>query len=193
VLRVLQSWGYVEGWKLTSAGSRLARVYHEADLLIAEALRDGHFDGLEPAALASLASLFTFEQRGAGPAPAPSFPSDTLRQRWLVVERLSAELNWAEEEAGLPLTRTPDPGFMAMAHDWAKGEDLDSVLADDDMSGGDFVRNAKQLIDLLRQLGDVAPDPATSASARDAAEGFFRGLVAASSLIGTPTASTSPA
>jgi ATP-dependent RNA helicase HelY len=193
VLRVLQNWDYVEGWKLTGAGSRLARIYHEADLLIAEALGDGHFDGLDPASMASLASVFTFEQRGAAPAPAPSFPSKSLRQRWLGVERLCAELNLAEQEAGLPVTRAPDPGFMAMAYDWAKGEALDSVLADEEMSGGDFVRNAKQLIDLLRQLGDVAPDPRTASSARDAAELFFRGLVAASSVIGAPSASPSPA
>ncbi len=192
VLRVLQTWGYVDGWKLTGAGSRLARFYHEADLLIAEALGEGHFDGLDPPSLASLTSVFTFEQRGSAPAPAPSFPSKGLRQRWLAIERLCAELNLAEEEAGLPLTRQPDPGFMTMAYDWAKGNDLDSVLADEDMSGGDFVRNAKQLIDLLRQLGDVAPDPGTSGSARAAAEGFFRGLVAASSVIGTASASPSP-
>nr|MDQ3574173.1 RNA helicase [Actinomycetota bacterium] len=120
---------------------------------------------------------------------APSFPSTTLRQRWLTAERLCAELNRAEEEAGLPLTRQPDPGFMAMAHGWAGGDDLDSVLADEDMSGGDFVRNAKQLIDLLRQLGDVAPDTRTAATAREAAEGFFRGLVAASTVIGAPPSS----
>ena len=189
VLRVLESWDYVEGWKLTGAGTRLARFYHEADLLIAETLDAGHFDGLDAASLAALASVFTFEQRGAGPAPAPSFPSRTLRQRWLAIEGLCAELNGAEEEAGLPLTRQPDPGFMTMAHLWAKGDDLDSVLTDEDMSGGDFVRNAKQLIDLLRQIGDVAPDLRTAASARDAAEGFFRGLVAASSVIATPSAS----
>ena len=27
------------------------------------------------------------------------------------------------------------------------------------MTGGDFVRNVKQTIDLLRQVADVAPDP----------------------------------
>ncbi|MDQ3575323.1 MAG: RNA helicase, partial [Actinomycetota bacterium] len=116
-------------------------------------------------------------------------PSTTLRQSWLAAEQLCAELNLAEEEAGLPLTRQPDPGFMAMAYGWARGEDLDSVLADQDVSGGDFVRNAKQLIDLLRQLGDVAPDPRTAATAGEAAEGFFRGLVAASTVIGAPSSS----
>ncbi len=30
------------------------------------------------------------------------------------------------------------------------------------MTGGDFVRNVKQTIDLLRQIGDVAPDPDTA-------------------------------
>src|SRR6202030_327535 len=38
VLRVLEAWGYVEGWSLTEAGQQLARVYHECDLLIAEAM-----------------------------------------------------------------------------------------------------------------------------------------------------------
>ena len=185
VLRVLEAWGYVEGWSLTEAGGRLARIYHEADLLVAEALGAGLLDGLDPAALAALASTFTFEQRGSGPTPEPRFPSRTLRQRWSALERLVAELNQAEEEAGLPLTRQPDPGFMAMAHAWASGRDLDAVIAGEDISGGDFVRNAKQLIDLLRQLGELAAVPDTAAAARHAADRLFRGVVAASSVVGS--------
>ena len=83
------------------------------------------------------------------------------------------------------MTRTPDPGFAALAHSWAAGDDLADVIADEEMSGGDFVRNVKQLIDLLRQLGDVAPEPATAKSARDAADRLFRGVVAASSVVGS--------
>src|SRR5437588_9593503 len=29
VLRVLEAWGYVDGWRLTGAGERLGRIYHE--------------------------------------------------------------------------------------------------------------------------------------------------------------------
>ena len=54
-------------------------------------------------------------------------------------------------------------------------------MADDDLSGGDFVRNVKQLIDLLRQIGEVAPLPATGAAARQAAEDLRRGIVAVAS------------
>ncbi|HVM05549.1 MAG TPA: hypothetical protein VM242_10265, partial [Acidimicrobiales bacterium] len=106
-------------------------------------------------------------------------------QRWLEVEKLAEDLNAAEKEAGLPLTRAPDAGFAALAWAWASGEDLDEVMGAEEISGGDFVRNVKQLIDLLRQLGDVAARPSTAAAARQAADALFRGVVAASSVVGT--------
>src|SRR5262249_41626948 len=66
VWRGLRGWGYVEvgGWALTAGGEQLTRLYHEADLLIAEAVRAGLFDELDPSAVAALASAFTYETRG---------------------------------------------------------------------------------------------------------------------------------
>ena len=74
----------------------------------------------------------------------------------------------AERERGLPQTRPPDPGFMAVCHGWASGRDLGGLI-EGEMSGGDFVRTTKQLIDVLRQLALVAPDRATRANADRAA------------------------
>ncbi len=45
------------------------------------------------------------------------------------------------------------------------------------MAPGDFVRNCKQLIDLLRQVEDVA-EPATSALLGSARRAVLRGVVA---------------
>ena len=182
VLRVLEAWGYVDGWALTSAGERLARTYHEADLLVAECLQQGLLDGLDPPGLAAVASVFTYEARGQGEGAA-GFPNAEAKQRWEEVSGVAVELNRAEEEAGLPLTRPPDPGFMTLAHGWAAGADLETLLEGAEVSGGDFVRNVKQLVDLLRQLGDVAPDPGTAAAARSASDRLFRGVVAASSAV----------
>jgi ATP-dependent RNA helicase HelY len=70
---------------------------------------------------------------------------------------------------------------VALAHAWAAGEGLDDLLAEEDVSGGDFVRTVKQLLDLLRQLAEVAPEPATRSAAASAAEGLFRGVISASS------------
>jgi len=188
VLRVLEAWGYVDGWALTSAGERLRSLYHESDLLVAECLRSGLFDELSPSEVAGLASVFTFELRGPGPAPAPLFPPGPLRERWSGLEYIARELALAEEDAGLPLTRPPDPGFVATAVEWAGGADLASVVEAQEMTGGDFVRNIKQLLDLLRQMAGAAESPATARACRQAADALFRGVVAASSVIGSDSA-----
>ena len=148
--------------------------------------------------------MFTFESRGPASAPAGSFgptrlareagprasqapqagPRGELQRRWRGVEELARRLGADEAATGLPPTRPLDPGFSQVAHGWAAGDDLSRIIADEDVSGGDFVRNVKQLIDLLRQVGDVAPTPATASAARSAADALFRGVVAASSTVG---------
>ncbi|HEV2811436.1 MAG TPA: DEAD/DEAH box helicase [Acidimicrobiales bacterium] len=183
VLGVLEEWGYLDGWALTEAGQRLGRIYHEADLLIAACLDHGLLDGLDAPELAALTSVFTFESRGRAEPAAPWFPSSELRHRWTEIGRLHLQLVASEAKAGLPVTRTPDPGFVGLAHAWASGDDLEEILDDEELSGGDFVRNVKQLVDLLRQFGDGAPVPATAAAARSAADRLYRGVIEASSTI----------
>src|SRR5262245_9886950 len=188
VLRVLEAWGYVEDWSLTEPGSLLAYLYTETDLAVAESLREGLLDGLDAPELAALVSCFTFERRGpdsGGRLPPERWPTRELATRWRGIDRIARELNHNEDDAGLPETRTPDPGFVPYAFEWAAGADLADLLADgDEMTGGDFVRHVKQCIDLLRQIGDVAPAPATAETARVAADACFRGVIAASSAVG---------
>jgi ATP-dependent RNA helicase HelY len=183
VLRILEAWEALDGWQLTEWGERLARLFHESDLLVVESLRQGLLDDLDPASLAALVSVFTYEHRSAEPPPAPWFPSAKVRKRWLAIEALAKELNEVEEEAGLTMTRPPDATFLAVAYAWAAGEGFAEVVEDEELSGGDFVRNIKQLIDLLRQLADVAPSAATRESAASAHERLFRGVVAASTAV----------
>ncbi len=185
VLRVLEAWGYVDGWSLTEAGEGLARLYTETDLLLAEALHEGLLDGLSAPELAAVVSCFTYERRGPDgqhPMPPARWPTKAVAKRARAVERIGNDLRANEDDAGLPETRSPDPGFTPYAYDWAAGDSLADVLDDDEMTGGDFVRHVKQCIDLLRQVGDVAPDAQTRAKARAAADACHRGVVAASSV-----------
>ena len=184
VLEILGARGYVDGWSLTDKGGRLARLFHECDLLVVEALHRGLFDDLEPAALAGLVSVFVYEHRSSEAPPAPWFPSADVRRRWQSIEKLARNLNAAEDLAGLPLTRPPDPTFLAIAFAWAAGEGFAEVVETEDLSGGDFVRTTKQLIDLIRQLGQLAPRPETARAAEQAADLLFRGVVAASTVVG---------
>jgi ATP-dependent RNA helicase HelY len=178
---VLRERGHLDGWKVTDSGRMLGRVYHESDLLITDALTAGLLDGLGPAELASVASCFTYEHRRPTPPPEPWFPAKIAKQRYRELERLARSLADTERRHGVPETRPPEAGFAPNAHGWAAGEDLSVLMeSDEDLTAGDFVRNIKQLIDLLRQLGHLAPEPATARSARQAAEAIRRGVVALS-------------
>jgi ATP-dependent RNA helicase HelY len=64
---------------------------------------------------------------------------------------------------------------------WARGGTLTDVLSDADMAAGDFVRWAKQAIDLLDQLSVVADAP-VGRTARQAMDAIRRGIVAYSSV-----------
>jgi ATP-dependent RNA helicase HelY len=183
VLGVLSSRGYLDGWSLTAKGELLVRIFHECDLLIAEAIAAGLFDGLDVASFAGIASCFVYEHRSPTPPPPPWFPSKSAKDRYDALLRIADGLNHHEMAARLPLTRRPDATFFALAHAWAAGESLDSVLHDEDLSGGDFVRTTKQLIDVLRQLGDTALSPSTARTARAAADALSRGVVAISGAV----------
>jgi ATP-dependent RNA helicase HelY len=187
VLGVLSRRGYVDvdahahpdrGWALTARGGVLARVFHESDLLVAECLLAGVLDGARPAELAALASTFVYEHRSPEPPPPPWFPSKDVRARWQRIAATSDDLAAEERTSGLAEHRPPDPGFVAVAFAWVAGEGFAELLAEEELTGGDFVRTTKQLIDLLRQLALVAPEAVTRESARVAAERAFRGVVA---------------
>src|SRR6266542_4265624 len=62
-------------------------------------------------------------------------------------------------------------------HRWAQGESLEDVLHETDMSPGDFVRTCKQVLDLLRQIEEVAPERVADL-VRCAREAVNRGVVA---------------
>ena len=169
-------------WRLTAGGEILARIFHESDLLVTEAIRRCVFDGVDAATMAGLVSAFVYEHRSPDDPPPPWFPDRDARDRYARIERLSAELAFAEQQYGLAVHRPPDPTFFAIAYAWVAGEGFAEVVAEEELTGGDFVRAVKQLIDLLGQLGQVAPDAATRATARRAAQACFRGVVADSSL-----------
>ena len=181
VLDVLHRWGYVDAWSLTPRGALLAGVYHEADLAVAETIAAGCFDELDAPELAAVASVLVYEHRAPGPPPVARHPSGRVADRAREIDGIVARLNADEERVGLPITRGADHGFTRLAHEWCAGEGLGPLLddADIDLTGGDFVRTIRQLVDLVRQIAQLAPDDVTRATARRAVGALERGVVAA--------------
>lgn len=170
---VLGDLRYINGWNTTDRGESLRRLYNERDLLLAEALRLGLFDGLDPAEFAAAATVFTYETRGGDVPPLPYTPfADDFLDR---LEQIRARISSIEAKHGLDEQAMVDPGFIDVFHGWASGHDLADLFEDDDLRAGDFVRSSRQLLDLIRQIRDGYPDYRSVAN--DALRSIDRGIV----------------
>jgi ATP-dependent RNA helicase HelY len=185
IIDVLAELGYVTDDDAqpqpTRDGLRLAGLYAETDLVLAETLRAGVLDDLDPIDLAAVASVFVYETR-AKDAPPPEFPNRRVLDAVEEIAGIWQDVARREEDAGLPTTRVPDPGFADVAARWAAGADLDDTLAGSELTAGDFVRATKQVADLLRQIRDVSAGVPLGDVAHDAAKRLVRGVVAYSGL-----------
>lgn len=189
IVALLSERGFIEADsgepKVTDAGRLLARIYSESDLLVAECLRAGLWDGLQPAELAGVLSAVLFESRGdtAGGVLGVDIPTEGLRRALGKTRRVSADLRGDEQRHRLAPSREPDEGFVTAVYRWATTGDLAAALAASDMNGsglsaGDFVRWCRQVLDLLDQVRNAAPATALRNSAKRAVNDVRRGVVA---------------
>jgi ATP-dependent RNA helicase HelY len=189
---LLEELGYLDGDAVTPAGRRLAAIYTELDLLTAECLRAGIWEGLSPAELSACVSALVFESRQPDDAATPRLPGGRSREALAEMVRIWGAVEERQKEHRVDSPREPDLGFAWAAFRWASGHSLEPVLRDAEMQAGDFVRWTKQLIDLLGQLAVAAPaadddaeagrQSAVGRTARAAADLLRRGVVAYSSV-----------
>lgn len=188
-LDVLLTLGYLQRTteqriRVTDDGRWLRRLYAENDLLLAECLRRGVWDGLDPAGLAAVVSTVVYQgRRDDAPDPyIPGGPTGRLAGVLDDTQRVWSEVDDLEEAHGIDATGPLDLGLVGAMYRWASGKGLDSVLRGSDLAAGDFVRWCKQVIDVLDQLGGAAPSEKLRTTARKAQDAVLRGVVAYSSL-----------
>jgi ATP-dependent RNA helicase HelY len=185
VCEVLEELEYLDGDQVTSSGASLSRIYSELDLVAAECLRLGVWDGLEAPALAAALSALVFEARNPDDVEPPRIPGGAVRDVLTQMVSIWADLDALEREHRVSFLREPDLGFAWAAYRWAGGSSLEDVLDDVDLAPGDFVRWVKQLLDLGDQIADAAGDTPLRSTAREAVKSMRRGVVAYSSDVDT--------
>ncbi|QXQ15820.1 RNA helicase [Skermania piniformis] len=182
ILALLRERNYLNGDEITPAGRRLARIYTESDLVVAECLRRGLWRNLTAADLAAVVSVLVFESRTDDAHTLAEGPNDATRQAVHGTVEVWSQLRADERRHHLPATREPDLGFVEPVHRWARGRPLVDVLAAGDarrpLSAGDFVRWCRQVIDLLDQLPDATDDRQLAQTATAAIRAIRRGVVA---------------
>jgi ATP-dependent RNA helicase HelY len=182
VCDLLTALGYLEDDEVTATGQRLMRIYTDMDLVAAEALHRGLWEGLPPSELAAALSALVFESRRADDASAPRLPGGRVRDVLGEMVSLWGDLDALEREHKLDFLREPDLGFAWAAYRWAEGASLDDVLTETDLAAGDFVRWVKQLLDLADQVADAAGNSPLRKTARRTSDALRRGVVAYSSV-----------
>ncbi len=210
---VLEGLGYIEGWTLTPAGHRLSRIYHESDLLVAEALAAELFSGADPSVLAGVVSAVVFEPRrarrlaghGGHGAHGPRGTARRNRRKSPLSDRLGekrvAELQWrcaalehvaerirgAEEAHLVPRTRQPSSGLATAVASWARGASFETALAVAARDVGDLAPG--DFVRTVKSVADLvqqvahATDAETARAAHEAVGMLLRGVVA----VGLPT------
>ena len=181
VCELLVDLGYLTegGAAVTSHGNYLKRLYTEKDLLAAECLRLGIWKRLDPPSLAAVVSSLLHEPRRDEGDLSPRMPNDEVGEAHAAMVRRWSLLEDSERSHMLPTTSCPDAGMAWMMHRWASGQRLEVVLRDSEIGAGDFVRRCKQVVDLLGQIGDAAPDRTLAVTARRSIDAVMRGVVAA--------------
>jgi ATP-dependent RNA helicase HelY len=188
VCDVLSAYGYLETndagmVTISTDGQRLRRIYGEKDLLISQSIRRGAINDLDAAELASLASTLVYQAKREDRGLRPKMPSVSLETAVDIVVREWSQLEDTEERNRLPLTGEPELGLMWPMYKWAKGRHLQDVLSGTDLAAGDFVRWAKQVVDLLDQLAKIPQlDPRLTRICRESIDLVRRGVVAYSTV-----------
>ena len=77
--------------------------------------------------------------------------------------------------------REPDLAFCWASYRWASGHSLAAILRGTELTVGDFVRAMKQMIDLLRQIGNASPH--LSQTVDNALKRIDRGIVSYAGIV----------
>ena len=179
VCGVLSSLGYLDeqGATVNDSGRVLARIYGELDLVTAQCVVDGVFDGLTAPQLAAVLSSLVYQARpmdGRRPVRMPDRRSEAAQVR---LRALWRDVGLVERDHRVERGPEPDIGFAEAAHAWASGAELADVLTLSGLPAGDVVRWVRQVIDVAGQVADAAGSGKLRTTCREAVAGMRRGVV----------------
>ncbi|MFM7598412.1 MAG: DEAD/DEAH box helicase [Actinomycetota bacterium] len=166
---------------VTDEGDVLSGIYSDLDLLVAQALREGLWHGLDAPSLASVVAGVVYEGRQR--EESPRLPGGDIRRALEATASLWGDLDVVQREHEVRFQRELDFGFVWPMHRWVEGGRLASILGEAELAAGDFVRWARQVIDLLDQIHGALPtDDPLRARTRSAIDLVDRGIVAYSAV-----------
>lgn len=180
VLKLLVEMKYIDivgdRVNLNSNARILKEIHSDQDLLTAATILSGLLDNLTSDELPAVLSSFIYQPR-RDEYEIPGNLSQKIRDIAKDITTLANELINIEMKYKLEYVRLPHFGISEQVRKWAQGDSLQKVLKNSELAPGDFVRVAKQVTDLLRQIAKLKIDPLSNI-ARESVHKVNRGVVA---------------
>jgi ATP-dependent RNA helicase HelY len=149
---VLTDSGYLAEDKPTELGLLAASLYGESALLVAEAIEQGWFEGLEPPELSAALVMVVNEDRGRDRPTRVRFPSDNVERTYRHLRGALYRLASLEQQHGLETLRPLSFDYVLPAYWWTKGVPLADIDPPAGADLGDVVKAIKNLYSMLRQM-----------------------------------------
>ncbi|GFZ80587.1 DEAD/DEAH box helicase [Nesterenkonia alkaliphila] len=174
---------HAEEFLVTERGQRLRRIYGERDLFTELLMERGVLAQLSAEELAAFSTLLVYQAKREDEGAMPQMPTKKLTQAVRTALEVHTELETLEKRHHLEPTDAPELGLSLPMYYWASGASLRAALEESPLAAGDFVRWAKQCIDVLDQLSAVPTASAKFANrCQEAVDLIARGVVSYSSV-----------
>ncbi len=160
---VLSHFGHLAGGKPTEAGELNAHIRATNGLLIAEVVRRGTLDALQPVEMAAVISTLIFEARRQMAVNIDGVPKG-VKAAVASVFGIATDISFTQERFGIRVPVNVEIALVPTILAWGNGADWQQVARAVDLDDGDLVRAFRQLIDLLHQLRAAPGMPATFTS-----------------------------
>ena len=161
----------------------LTGIYGERDLLVAECVRQGIWDTLDAASFAALVAALVYQPRRNRDGEVAEVPTGPFGVAFDGTIDIWARIDDAERRRDLQRQPEPCPLVSLAVLRWAHGARLESVLAEGELTAGDFVRLMKTELDLLDQI-EHAVEGDLRRTAAQAADLLHHGIIAYSATAG---------
>jgi ATP-dependent RNA helicase HelY len=174
---VLTEAGYLADDRPTDLGMLAASLYGESALVVAEAIEQGWFEGLEPQELSAALTMVVNEDRGRDRPARVRFPSDKVERSFRLLRGALYRLASLEQQHGLETLRPLSFDYVLPAYWWTMGVPLADIEPPAGADLGDVVKAIKNLYSMLRQMEQASRNRPLHALVAETRERVERDLI----------------
>lgn len=153
--RLMEAAGYMKGRELLARGVAVANLRTTNELMAAECVAGGFFEGLSPVAMATLVSCLVAEPSRGRQTWQPLPFGDAVFRITREIAMVGRGLVKLQRKFGLEQPIYLECEYAGLTQAWADGTEWSAAVNVSGIAEGQLVRHLRQVIDMLQQLREL--------------------------------------